>query len=48
MVELKNSGQPQNEAKIRNQINDNEKEKGTTEPENKKERDEAGECVFLS
>ena len=43
IVEPKTSGQPQNETKTKNQITESEKEKGTKEPENKKEREEIGE-----
>ena len=43
MVEPKTSGQLQKETKTKNQIKENEKEKGTKEPENKKEREEIGE-----
>ena len=43
IVEPKTSGQPQNETKTKNQIKECEKEKGTKEPENKKEREEIGE-----
>ena len=43
MVEQKTSGQPQSETKTKNQIKESEKEMGTKEPENKKEREEIGE-----
>ena len=46
-VEPKTSSQPQNETKTKNQITESEKEKGTKEPENKKEREEKGEPIFF-
>ena len=47
IVDPKTSGQPQNETKTENQINDIEKEMEAKEPENKKEREEIGESNFL-
>ena len=43
IVDPKTTGQPQNETKTENQINDIEKEMEAKEPENKKEREEIGE-----
>ena len=47
MVELKTSCQLQNVSKTTNQKKDIEKEKGSNNPENKKEREETGELIHF-